>query len=51
VAATLVGQQLGGRLLVDRPMLNVYVLRKEEDAWAIAHTRIRDRWVLVYQDP
>jgi uncharacterized protein (TIGR02246 family) len=51
VTATLVGQQVGGRRLVDRPMLNVYVLRKDAGAWSVAHTRIRDRWVLTYAEP
>ncbi len=51
VVTTLVGQQVGGRRLVDRPMLNVYVLRKEGEAWAIVHTRIRDQWELQYAEP
>lgn len=51
VQATLVGQHVGGRRLVDRPMLNVYVLRKDGDAWSVAHTRIRDRWTLAYAEP
>ena len=51
VRATLRGQQVGGRTLVDRPMLNVYVLRKEGDRWWVAHTRIRDRWTLAYLEP
>jgi len=54
VAAVLRGQQVGGRRLVDRPMLNVYVLRRQPSAeagWEIAHTRIRDQWELRYAEP
>lgn len=54
VASVLRGQQVGGRRLVDRPMLNVYVLRRQpaaEAGWEIAHTRIRDQWELRYAEP
>lgn len=50
VSTTLRGQNIAGRRLADRPMLNVYVLRREADRWRIAHTRIRDQWVLRYAD-
>ncbi len=50
VVTTLRGQNIAGRRLVDRPMLNVYVLRRDTDRWRIAHTRIRDQWVVRYAD-
>ncbi len=50
VTTVLRGQNIGGRRLVDRPMLNVYVLRRDDARWRVAHTRIRDQWVLRYAE-